>query len=361
MPAWHLVASKSQMPNDGDFLTQQLFGKEILLRNCGGCYRAFENICSHRHCLLTNETLGHAPTIRCQYHHWEYNNEGRIKNIPEAKCFRPWDRENSRLKSFRLEECGDLLFVSFNEQAPPLREWLAPFYSETEDSFSTPEWRHRFLWEFDCECNWKVPAENTLESYHLIALHPVTFGGKLSDETLSQHQLSRQYTALTFLAPKDSRIEQSQARLSEWLGRTPHFEHRHRHIHPATILVGTDTFNYALSYLPTSAQTVKIRIWMYSLQGKRQGLLARVAAWTAWRLACNRTTKVLNEDRRIYSQQQRGLQASSHQGVIGCREERIHYFQKYILETLNESRPDLLTPEDEYDAKTHSPPTPSPP
>lgn len=346
LPAWHLVASKSQLPKDGSFLTQQLFGKEILLRNCGGHFRAFENICSHRHCLLTKETQGHAPTIRCQYHHWEYNNEGRIKNIPEAKCFRPWDRDNSRLRTFRLEDCGDLLFVSFNNDAPPLREWLSPFYDETENSFSTPGWRHRFLWEFDCACNWKIPAENTLESYHLIALHPVTFGGKLSDETLTHHQMSGQHTALTFLAPETSRIEQAQAKLSEWLGRAPHLEHRHRHIHPSTVLVGTDTFNYALTYVPTSAQTVKIRVWMYSLQGQRRGPLRSLAAWTAWRLAWHRTTRVLNEDRTIYAQQQRGLQGSSHQGVIGCREERIYYFQKYIIDTLNESQPEQPALED---------------
>lgn len=111
--------------DDGDYLTLELFGRLILVRNEGGEFLACENICSHRHCMLTNAEFGNQPKLRCQYHGWEYDKEGRTAKIPEASCFRPWDRE-SGLNMFRLEACGDLLFVALNDDVPSLKDWLSP-------------------------------------------------------------------------------------------------------------------------------------------------------------------------------------------------------------------------------------------
>ena len=77
LPAWQFVAAKSELPNDGDFITLELFGRPLLLRNSGGKFLAYENICSHRHCLLTDDSCGNQPNLKCQYHGWEYDDEGR--------------------------------------------------------------------------------------------------------------------------------------------------------------------------------------------------------------------------------------------------------------------------------------------
>ena len=50
-PAWQLVATKSELPHDGDFITLSLFDRPLMIRNSGGRFLAYENICSHRHCL----------------------------------------------------------------------------------------------------------------------------------------------------------------------------------------------------------------------------------------------------------------------------------------------------------------------
>lgn len=267
--AWQFVAAKSELARDGDFLTLELFGRPILLRNCGGRFLAYENVCTHRHCLLTNESAGHQPRLRCQYHGWEFDDEGRTAKIPDARCFRPWDRENSRLNTFRVESCGDLLFVSLNSDAPSLREWLSPFFEETEIAFSAPMWRMTHVWEYDCESNWKVPVENTLESYHVTALHQKFFGDTLPPESNMHHLLESRYTGLTFDA--DSKLEETQARLNRWLGGVPARRYLHRHIHPNTVLVSTDSINYALMYIPTSPVTVRIRMRFFAIRGTRRG------------------------------------------------------------------------------------------
>jgi hypothetical protein len=43
--------------------------------------------------------------------------------------------------------------------------------------------------------------------------------------------------------------------------------------------------------------------------------------------------KILGEDVPIFERQQRGLRNSTHRGVLGALEERVHYFQQYILRT----------------------------
>ena len=331
-PSWQFVAAKSELPKDGDFLTLDLFGRPILIRNSGGKFLAYENICSHRHCLLTDDTCGNQPKLRCQYHGWEYDDAGHTAKIPEAQCFRPWDRDNSRLNMFRLESCGDLLFVSLNPDAIPLRDWLNPFYEETERAFSGPMWKMTYVWEYDCESNWKVPAENTLESYHVTALHQRFSGDVLPSEQNVQHLIDPRYTGLTFDAT--SKLEQLQARLNRWLGGVPTSKYLHRHMYPNTMLVSTDTINYALMYMPTSPTTVRIRMRFFAIRGTRRGPVASLLAWLAWRFAKSKTLQVHHEDRAVCASQQKGLARSRHPGVIGAREERIYFFQKYILESL---------------------------
>ena len=221
-PAWQFVAAKSELPKDGDFLTLDLFGRPLLIRNSGGRFLAYENICSHRHCLL--------------------------------------------------------------------------------------------------------------ESYHVTALHQKFFGDVLPSEQNVQHLLDQRYTGLTFDAT--SKLEQLQARLNRWLGSEPTSKYLHRHIYPNTMLVSTDTINYALMYMPTSPTTVRIRMRFFAIRGTRRGPVAGLLSWLAWRFAKSKTLQVHNEDRDVYASQQKGLERSRHPGVIGAREERIYFFQKYILDSL---------------------------
>ena len=339
-PTWQLVATKSELPGTGDFLTDDLFGRPILIRNCDGHYAAFENICSHRHCLLTHEPSGNSPSLRCQYHGWEYDNQGKTAKIPDARCFRPWDRDNSMLNTFRIESCGDLLFATLSESVPPLKEWLSPFFDETETAFSAPVWQQKHVWEYDASCNWKIPVENTLESYHLPELHKNSLFGFMPTEEDSEHMLSERWTALTYSGQGGSWLERLQGSVSQWLGRKPTLQYRHRHIHPNTILVSSDTINYAQTLIPTSPRTVRIKVRFFGVRGTRRGLLAGLISRIAWRIGRSRTLQVMSEDLSIYEAQQRGLEASHHPGVIGTREERIHVFQKYILESLSIALPD---------------------
>lgn len=332
LPAWHLGATKSELPKDGDFLTLNLFGHPLQIRNCQGSYYAFQNICPHRHCLLTSEECGNSPSIRCQYHGWEFQQDGSTGRIPDARCFRPWDRENAHLVTYRTQTCGDLIFVALSEEAPPLGEFLDPFWETIEDYFQPPIWKLKDIWEYDCPSNWKVPAENTLETYHIPHVHPNSFGGIYPQEPAMHHVLDPRYTLLEYDSGEDPRLDVWQTRLARWLGTEATNIHVHRHIHPHTILVTSSLFSYIVNYLPVSPRLTRVRLRMYSYRGTKTSPWAKYIAWGLGIFSKRTMRQIMLEDLGIFTDQQSGLEASQHKGVIGTREERIYVFQRWWME-----------------------------
>jgi phenylpropionate dioxygenase-like ring-hydroxylating dioxygenase large terminal subunit len=330
LPGWHCVATLADLPNHGDFLTMDLFGRPLQVRNIKGTVHAFLNVCAHRHCLLTHEHQGNDPRFRCQYHGWEYDQEGRTGRIPEAQCFRPFDRDNARLRKFRSERCGELVFVSLTDDGPGLRDYLGPFY-DTCAAYFAPPYRQAWKWEGDYAANWKVIVENSLESYHIPCLHAKTFGTMPPAESCD-HELNERYT--TFRTPEpEGWIRHVQAWVVRRLGLTPTSIYFHHHTHPNLIFTSLDVHRMAQLIVPTSPTSSHHIVWLHTIRGTRNGVAARLLSWMMARLVTKIARQIVLEDAPIFADVQRGLSASVHRGVIGTREERVYVFQKYVADT----------------------------
>ncbi len=331
-PAWHPICARSQLRSPGDFLTLELLGTPILLRTFEGELRAFLNVCPHRHSRLTDREAGNTRKLRCQYHGWEFQADGRTGQIPDARAFRPWDRENSCLRKFRLETCGNLVFVNLSDDAPPLRDWLGPLWPVWEPSFGDT---YRFVakWEADFPCNWKVVLENSLESYHIPEVHPYTFK-TLPAEANSWHELEPEFSTFKTIQPVEL-----VTRMQNWfvrrLGEPVTAEYWHRVRHPHLTGSSLDSFRMMQAVYPTGPQTCRYRSLMFVTRGLRRNPLA----WMSYQIlrlsAILIGKRVFAEDAAIYAGVQKGLAASPHRGVIGTREERIYTFQEYVLDRCN--------------------------
>jgi hypothetical protein len=115
---------------------------------------------------------GNSEKLRCQYHGWEFKADGGTAKIPDAKVFRPWDRENSCLRRFRVDTCGDLVFVNFTRQGPTLREWLDPVWDAWGSTAGVPA---RGDVGEGLPVQLEGGAGELLESYHIPEVHPYTF------------------------------------------------------------------------------------------------------------------------------------------------------------------------------------------
>ncbi|MCA9266796.1 MAG: Rieske 2Fe-2S domain-containing protein, partial [Planctomycetales bacterium] len=60
-PAWHCVGTTVELSRPGDFLTCDLLGHAIQVRNFAGQLRCLSNVCSHRHCLISSLPNGSSP------------------------------------------------------------------------------------------------------------------------------------------------------------------------------------------------------------------------------------------------------------------------------------------------------------
>ncbi|HEV3437753.1 MAG TPA: aromatic ring-hydroxylating dioxygenase subunit alpha [Gemmata sp.] len=325
--AWHPVATTHDLAKPGDFLTCDLLGTPVLVRNFQGELRAFLNVCPHRHSRLTNKHKGNAERLRCQYHGWEFNKDGKTGQIPDARAFRPWDRENSCLQQFRVEACGEIIFICLSDTAPSLREWLGPLWERWAPSFGGV-YQYIMTWEQDFPCNWKVVLENSLESYHIPQLHPKTFKD-YPEESNAWHELDPRFSTFKTILPNDW-LSRRQASLVRQLGQPVTMDYWHHVRHPHITFASLDVNRTLQCVFPTSPTTCRYRSIIYSLRGYRRNPLARVLASLLRLIVKSASKKIFAEDAGIYGEVQKGMTASPHSGVIGTREERIYVFQDYV-------------------------------
>jgi len=329
-PGWHFLAADGELQRDGDFKSLELLGVPLVVRNFGGEVRAFLNVCPHRHARLTGVGRGHDDRFRCQYHGWEYDKDGRTGKIPDAKCFRPWDRENACLTRFRTARLGGMTYVSLDPNGVPLEEYLGPFRDRAAEWFTDP-FRLAWHWTTEYAANWKIVVENSLESYHIPLLHQKSIA-TMPTEVDCKHDLEPTHT--TFDTPEMSGwVSRVQNVMVRTLGSGTTNIYTHHHQHPNMIFIRMDVMRMAQLMVPTSPTTTRHFVWVYTLGNRRRwNPFAWVVRPVLSKLVVKVAKQIVMEDAPVFPQVQRGLENSPHRGVIGTREERLFMFQRFMSE-----------------------------
>jgi choline monooxygenase len=338
-PAWHMVATTDDLPRSGDFLTFELLGEPVQLRNFDGELRALSNVCAHRHCLITDCHRGNTPRMTCQYHGWEYGEDGRTRKIPQPRNFAPIDREADRLPSYRVETCGSLVFMSLAREGPTLREQLGDMYERLAERFGAA-WRPYLKWEPEYPANWKAPIENTLEAYHVPFVHPNTFredpGSERSTHVLDDDTACYGHTWFGADLPfsPHSRLDTYFQRCEGWLmrrlGETPLGRYEQHHLFPTFLCSFTDVVSLCQSIIPTGPQSCRAVVRQFGRVGERTGFPWRTVAGLWGRIEAAISRHILREDMGMFASIQRGLNASRSPGVLGACEERLWKFQEFV-------------------------------
>ncbi|HEX4145903.1 MAG TPA: aromatic ring-hydroxylating dioxygenase subunit alpha [Pirellulales bacterium] len=328
-PAWHVVAGIEDLASDGDFLSLELLGVPLLVRNFGGELHAFLNVCTHRHCLLTHLPCGNQPKLVCQYHGWEYCADGSTTRIPDAGSFRPLPGGPERLRKFAIRVRGPLVFVSLAESPVPLEDLLGPL-SEPCDEHPAERWRLSAAWSYRLDVNWKVPVENTIESYHVPLVHPQTLV-KYTDEDATTHELFSTGTVMRSLSVTPLVYRLLARLVLPRLDPSSSIEqYRLFHGFPHLFLIRTDATLQVMTVLPTSPTACQMAVRLYTLRAARETWVSRLCTWFWGRLKSYVVKMILAEDIRLLPDIQRGMQHSPFQGTISMREELVFAFQDYV-------------------------------
>lgn len=169
---WLLFAHEAELPRPGDARAECLAGFPIVVRRGrDGVLHGFHNVCRHRAGPLVADGPGHHPLLRCRYHGWVYEDDGRLRSAGDFGAARDFEPAKFPLFRLRVETARGFVFVNLDTEAAPLEATLGPFLGVAKDvPFEAARFHGRV--HHDLACNWKTYVENYLEGYHVPFLHP---------------------------------------------------------------------------------------------------------------------------------------------------------------------------------------------
>ena len=178
---WVYVGHESEVPNANDFVKKSIGPQPILMtRDAEGEIHLLLNRCPHRGNEVCMMQRGNARNFVCQYHKWNFANDGRLLAFAFPEGYEGQSKEGLGLgKVPRVASYGGFIFGSFAEEGPTLEEHLGGA-AETIDRLlkNSPtgevEVTTGFL-QHRVKANWKFVCENETDGYHPAFVHDSVF------------------------------------------------------------------------------------------------------------------------------------------------------------------------------------------
>jgi choline monooxygenase len=175
--SWLYVGRAEQVKEPGSFLALEVAGEPILVvRDDKGTLRAFHNVCRHRAAQVINAPCGKAAKLRCRYHGWTYDLNGRLRGTPEFDGVEDFSKDHEGLVPMHAESWGPFVFVHQGTPSQSLTEFLSPLPERTRElNIESLQFADQRV--YDIECNWKVFVDNYQDGgYHVNTVHPALAG-----------------------------------------------------------------------------------------------------------------------------------------------------------------------------------------
>jgi len=253
---WFCVGRADALAKPGDYLTLDLADQPILvLRDSTDKLRAMSNVCRHRMSTLL-EGRGSIRAIVCPYHAWTYNLDGTLRGAPAMNQNTAFCKSDVVLPNVACEEWLGWVFVSLNPEAVPVVSELEQVQDLVGD-FGMENYTETFFETHVWNTNWKILAENFMESYHLPVCHAGTIGGlsKLDEMICPPGQASFNYHTIlkddklkiALAHPNNKNLQGDRRRMTYLLA-----------IYPSLLITLTPGYFWYLSLHPKGVGQVQI-------------------------------------------------------------------------------------------------------
>lgn len=364
---WLFACSLTELANSNDYVCLDFAGNSVVIQNFEGQIRAFDNVCTHRYARIQEGACGNR-TFRCPYHGWFFNADGIPYGIPSRPLIReitPQTLCDYRLARWHVRILGPLVFIKKDDGQPlpedDFERQLGKFYPIFErftNAFDTLiENTH-----YTVKSNWKAFIENTLEGYHVDAVHTATLNRivpvgceRIDADTTDidfEAQLTCEYllerankvffiftgkNSAVYNAIKPELTEKVQ-KAYKFLARRPiaYQGYKHYYMFPNFVLASTRGESFSLQrFLPVDAQTTLLT--SYSFSTKIEGEMTkmeRAMHRIFYEATGNLIKQIFEEDAQICEMVQKGLTIASRGGVLSDEEERVCEFHKAYLATM---------------------------
>jgi phenylpropionate dioxygenase-like ring-hydroxylating dioxygenase large terminal subunit len=331
LKTWQLVGHANELKQPGDFLRFDLLGESaILLCDKQGKLHAFHNVCRHRAFRLLDGTVGNCGrSVRCRYHGFVYDLDGRLMAVPMEDGFPGLSKSEFGLREIEMEIFMGLIFIRFGGDGPSIAEQFEPYreaFALYRISEMEPLGQHNLM---PIAADWKVAVENNSEAYHVPSAHPglqrlygptyryevkplgVSHGGGRLLDRPSPSWSERHY--LKLLPPVEHLPPERQR---SWLYYSM-FPNLAFDIYP-------DQIDY-FQLIPLAPGRCVARSRAYGLPDARREM--RAVRWLNQRI----NARVGREDKDLVEGVQAGLSSSGYRtGILSAKEVRVHQFQDMI-------------------------------
>jgi len=351
--AWIYAGHESQVKRPGDYATFEAARQPMMMiRGRDGAVRVFFDRCPHRGARLCGRRRGNAgESIRCSYHGWSFEFDGRLDSIPYAKGYEGTSLQRGNPEfdlagAPRTQSYRGFVFVSLDPDVPPLAEWLGPARIGIDDMCDrSPEGEVEAVG--DCHrvvqrSNWKFFMENQLDVSHAMVTHESTgraaleveddIAARTGQRPLHYHMLSaftwptHKWNELMLttnypnghsvlggymaLRPQDPDSLEHERQLAAAWGEAKKEEILSRSIHHVLIYPGI-SIQPPLQQLrvlrPVAPDRTVSEIWHFRLKGVNEPIYRR-ALWY-YNLVNSPSTMVNADDLENWNRIQRGLAA----------------------------------------------------
>ena len=193
---WHPVAYVSELA-DGGPLPVTLLDEPLVLARIDGAVSAFRDICVHRGTALSLGSVDESG-LRCGYHGWTYNGEGRCTKIPSRPDLQIPSR--ARLTAYLAAEHLGLVWVCLTgDPVYPLPE--NPYFGD--ESFRLVE-----VEPYNWNCALPRRIQNYVDFGHFAWVHDGVLGDsdhpEVPDHSIGRHRNELRFDHPHMAEPPDS-------------------------------------------------------------------------------------------------------------------------------------------------------------
>ncbi len=179
---WVFLGHASQVPAAGDFVTQEIAGRPLLMvRQPDGAVHVMYNRCAHKGTqLVTDESGNTGRFFRCPYHAWTYKLDGAPLGLPLKNGY-----EGTQLKACEsgqglsvvkhVKVYRDFVFVRLSDTGPSFEDYFGDVLGALDNMVDrSPEGKLTVgggVLRNIVHCNWKMYLENINDTVHPMSTH----------------------------------------------------------------------------------------------------------------------------------------------------------------------------------------------
>ena len=144
---WQIACREEEIPKVGDYVNYEIGDESILIvRSAEDSIKGFYNVCSHRGRRLIDDRRGCVSMLKCNFHAWCYDLNGKPTVIPSRDDWKDcpeFDDAELSLKQVKVDRWAGWVWINMDPNCEPLPKFLSPL-PEKLDAFEFEKCRMKF-------------------------------------------------------------------------------------------------------------------------------------------------------------------------------------------------------------------------